>query len=372
MVAFNNTDVDVPAKVTVDGKEYVDVGIHFRGNSSFGVGDGYKRSLNLSFDFVHEKQDIQGYRTLNFLNLNSDPTYLHTVLSLRIAREYTAAPKANLVRVVINGEHWGIYANQQQFNKDFIKDHFDTTKGTRWKIPQGGRSGLGAFQYVSDLDRYKGVFQIKSKDTPEAWEALIGLAKTLDQTPSDQLEAALTPILDIDSYLKFVALDNVLASGDGFWTRGADYTLYLHPDGRFHFILYDVNEMFSTGAGGGGGGPGNIGDYRGGSGVNLEPLAGMFDPNKPILEKILSVPALQSRYLGFAREIADKSLDWKTMGPVVKQYRDLIKDDVERETRKLVTTEAFLESTADEPLDGNLRSFFDERRATILKMTANQ
>jgi spore coat protein CotH len=68
MVAFNNTDVDVPAKVTVDGKVYPDVGIHFRGNSSFGVGGGYKRSLNLSFDFVHRGQSIHGYRTLNFLN----------------------------------------------------------------------------------------------------------------------------------------------------------------------------------------------------------------------------------------------------------------------------------------------------------------
>ena len=54
LVAFNNTDVDVPATVTVDGRVYRDVGIHFRGNSSFGVGNSYKRSLNLSFDFVHD------------------------------------------------------------------------------------------------------------------------------------------------------------------------------------------------------------------------------------------------------------------------------------------------------------------------------
>ena len=30
------------------------------------------------------------------------------------------APKANFVRLVINGENWGIYANVQQFNKDFL------------------------------------------------------------------------------------------------------------------------------------------------------------------------------------------------------------------------------------------------------------
>ena len=32
---FNNTDVEVPAMVTVDGKTYPHVGVHFRGMSSF-------------------------------------------------------------------------------------------------------------------------------------------------------------------------------------------------------------------------------------------------------------------------------------------------------------------------------------------------
>jgi len=367
MVAFNNTDVDVPAKVTVDGKVYPDVGIHFRGNSSFGVGDGYKRSLNLSFDFVHDGQSVHGYRTLNFLNANADPTYLHTVLSLRIARDYIPAPKANLVRVVINGENWGIYANQQQFNKDFLKDFFDTKKGTRWKIPQGGgRNGIGAFSYAGDDEEaYRGVFQIKSKDKPEAWQAIIGLAKTLDQTSLESLESALADKLDVDSFLRFLALDNALVSGDGFWTRGADYTLYLDPDGKFHLVPYDMNEMFSFR--GGRGGPGGGGsNYRGGTGVQLEPLAGLSDPGKPIIHRLLSVPALREKYLGYVRMIAEKSLDWKTVGPWIKQYRELIQKDVQRETHKLFTTEAFLSATAEEPEGDNLRAFFDQRREFLL------
>lgn len=372
LVAFNNTDVDVPAKVTVDGKVYPDVGIHFRGNSSFGVGNGYKRSLNLSFDFVHEGQSVQGYRTLNFLNANGDPTFLHTVLSLHIARQYIPAPKANLVRVVINGENWGVYANQQQFNKDFVKDNYNTKKGTRWKIPQGGGGGIGAFQYVDDeVSSYRGVFQIKSKENPAAWRALIGLARIFDKTPTDQLEAALTPVLDIDSYLRFLALDNALVSGDGFWTRGADYSLYLHPDGRFRFVLYDANEMFSFRGGrrrGGGGG----GGYQGRNGVDLEPLAGTFDESKPVVARVLAVPSLRQKYLGFIRDIAEDSLDWKSVGPLVKQYRDLVIDDVKRDTRKLFPTEGFVTGTADESLEGNLRRFFDERRAALLRMTADQ
>jgi spore coat protein CotH len=379
MATLNNTDVDVPATVTVDGEVYKDVGIHFRGNSSFSVGNGYKRSLNLSFDFVHEKQNIQGYRTLNFLNANADPTFMHTVLSLRIARDYIAAPKANFVRVVINGENWGVYANQQQFNKDFLKDNFDTKKGTRWKVPQGGGGdGIGAFRYDGDDPAvYKRSFQIKSKDKPEAWNALIDLARTLDQTPLDQLETALESRLDVDSYLKFLALDNVLVSGDGFWTRGADYTLYLHPNGKFHFVPYDMNEFFSfrggmrgkrRGPGGPGGPDGNGGGYQGGNGIDLEPLAGLSDKNKPIIARILEVENYRKKYLGYVREIAEKSLDWNHTGPIVQQSRDLIMADVKRDTRKLFSTDAFVSGTADTPIEMNLRAFFDERRAAVLKM----
>ena len=107
--------------------------------------------------------------------------------------------QGKLLRVVINGENWGVYANQQQFNKEFLKDNFDTKKGTSWKVPQGGGNGIGGFRYVGDdVESYRGEFQIKSKDQAEAWKALIGLVRTFDTTADDELEAALSPVLDLD------------------------------------------------------------------------------------------------------------------------------------------------------------------------------
>jgi hypothetical protein len=282
---------------------------------------------------------------------------MRTVLSMHIARQYIAAPKANFVRVVINGENWGVYANAQQFNKEFAADNFGTTKGTRWKIPQGNGQ-VGGFMYQGDdPSRYNRTFQIKSKDEPEAWSALIDLAKTLSETPVESLEAVLASRLNIDAYLRFLALDNTLVSGDGFYQRGSDYSLYRHPDGRFQFVFHDANEMFSSG---------------GRMGVELSPLVAQNDATKPIISKVLAVPALRAKYLGYVREIAEKSLDWNAIGPVVKQYRDLIADDVARDTRKLFSTDEFLRTTADDPdpAFGTLRYFFEGRRAFLLKWTA--
>ena len=137
---FNNTDVEVPASLTLDGVTYRDVGVHFRGMSSFMmVPEGSKRSLNLSIDYVHDTQRLLGYRTLNLLNANGDATFLRQVLYTEIARRYVPTPSANYIRVVINGEYWGVYVNTQQFNADFTREWFASTKGARWKVPGSPR-----------------------------------------------------------------------------------------------------------------------------------------------------------------------------------------------------------------------------------------
>ena len=132
--AFYHTDVELPASLTVDGETYSNVGVQHRGNSSFfATGKGRKKSMSITLDHVIKGQNIGGYRALTLLNAHADPTFLHSVLYLAIASEYLPAPKANYVRVVINGESWGIYINQQRFNKDFLEDAFGTTQGIRFK-----------------------------------------------------------------------------------------------------------------------------------------------------------------------------------------------------------------------------------------------
>jgi len=409
---FHNTDVGVPARLTVDGQVLEQVGVHFRGASSYMmVQEGYKRSLNLSLDFVSKDQNLRGYRTLNLLNSHEDPSCLRAVLALEIARDYLPAPKANLVRVVINGENWGVYASVQQFNKDFIQEHFGTAKGDRWKTPgsPNGRAGLN--DLGDDPEAYKQIYEIKSKDKLEAWQALIQLCQTLNNTPPEQLEQALHPILDIDATLRFLAWEIVVANYDGYWTRASDYSLYRDPDGRFHIIPYDANETFTSGGPGFGfGGPGMRrgrgvdripGDPEGfgsppgagsnpgprgfgpggpggaGGGSQLDPLVGLNDDTKPLRSRLLAVPSLKARYLTYVREMASKWLDWERLGPLATRYHQLIDAEVKADTRKLDDYEAFAASLTTSNTSPSvefrgpapkpsLKSFADQRRAFLL------
>jgi hypothetical protein len=105
----------------------------------------------------------------------------------------------------------------------------------------------------------------------------------------------------------------------------------------------------------------------GGGGPQLDPLIGLDDPSKPLRSKLLAVPALRTRYLGYVRAIAQTWLDWSKLGPMARTYQSLIRDEVKLDTRKLYSTEAFESSLEGE--GDSLKRFVDERREYLLKVT---
>ena len=421
MAQLKDYGVDIGASVTVDGKQYDDVGVRFRGNSSFfSVQDGQKRSLNLTFDWADQDQDIYGYRTLNLLNSHSDGSFLRSVLYSRIAGEYTAVSKSNFVHVVINGESWGVYINEQQMNTDFMKENFGTRKGGRFKAPPGpaGRS----FSYQGDDKRnYVSAYELKSKDKEATWETLINATKVLSQTPVAEIETTVDEVLSIDRALWFLAVDNVLLDVDGYHERGADFAIYQEPKfGRTIILPYDNNETFraQSGAGGnggsggpGGGPPGGMfggffegppkgekggpggpggGPQRGGRGGRggpasfggtpkdpapfaLDIFSGEDHEGIPVVSKLLKNPAVRARYVAHVRTIQQQWIDWETVSPIIDQYRDLIGDEVKKDTRKLASLKAYddgigMSEASSRSVAPGLKAFFAGRKAYLDKV----
>jgi hypothetical protein len=81
--------------------------------------------------------------------------------------------------------------------------------------------------------------------------------------------------------------------------------------------------------------------------------------------KLLAVPALREKYLGYVRDIANRALDWKNIGPVLEQYQKLIDADVKADTKKLDTYEDFVAGTTGD--GSSLKAFIAERREFLLR-----
>jgi hypothetical protein len=369
---FYHTDVEVPADLIVDGNVYASVGVRFRGNSSyFTISGALKKSFTVSIDHEDPDQRLYGYRTLDLLNSHADPSFLREVLFSRISRQYIPTSKANFVRLVINGESWGVYINLQQFNNDFLQDWFGTNEGVRWKVP-AGRRGAGGLAYSGpDPSAYRSSFELKTEDSPDAWRDLIELSEILSETPDNRLEAELSTVFDIDGALWFIALENVFIDSDGYISRGSDYSLYQDPYGRFHMISRDNNETFKYA---GGGGPNRWPS----SDPMLSPLGHENNPALPVISRLLAIPHLRARYLDHIRTIVSEWLDWDVLGPIIEGYRSLIADDVRADEKKLYSYTAFANSLDQSDVGGgggrggfsrglpSFKEFVAERREFLL------
>ena len=110
--------------------------------------------------------------------------------------------------------------------------------------------------------------------------------------------------------------------------------------------------------------------------ATLDPFAGADDPNKALLYRLLAVPSLRARYLGYMRDIAQNWLDWKKLGPLVTQWQNVIAADVKADTRKIFSTEAFSKAVTEDnaapgfgptaPPSMSLKTFVEKRREYLL------
>jgi hypothetical protein len=362
MEVFYRTDVAVPADLVVNGKLYKDVGLKYRGNSSFrSVSPDLKRSMNLYIDHKHSDQKLLGYKTLNLLNANSDPTFMREVIYSHVARNYIPAFKGNFIKVVINGESWGLYSHIQQYNKDFLEDNFGTRAGTRWKIGAGG-GGSGNLRYPGDKKEDYNGFQQRTEGKEEAWKELEQFTKLLDETPVEELAEKLNGRFDLDSAMWSLALECVFQD-EGYFTRGSDYNLYLDPKGRFHLLQHDGNEVMNI--------PGGPGMPSGLSGPKLEPFYNADNPDRPLMYKLFQVPHFKARYRHHLKTITQEWITWDKIGPLVEGYAALIREEIKKDVRKHSSYDAFEKGLIQTSSDGRrtklgLRPFTEGRREFLL------
>ena len=358
MSSFYRTDIEVPAELIVDGQVYPEVGVHFRGTSSYFTVESEKKSFNIAVDYGEDGQRLYGYKTLNLLNGHVDASFLREVLYNQISRDYIPAMKTNFVKLVINGENWGVYINLQQYNKDFLAEWFGTREGIRWKIGPGRG---GALNYVGDDPAsYQEAYQLKTSNVENPWEGLIALTKMLDDATSDAaLVEHLPSILNIDQVLWQLAVSNVFMDDDGYIHKGGDYTLYQDVNGRFHLVPHDNNESFKfvRRSRGGPGGGWSWGDLENGM---LSPITHEDNAARPLIKRLLSNPEWRARYLAHVRTVRDEWLDWEVLEPIIKEYQTLIDAEVQKDDKKLYGYEEF---TTGVPED--LKRFVNQRRGYL-------
>lgn len=320
---------EIPATLVVDGVTYNNVGVRFRGQSSFQqVQHSKKKPFGISMDFVHPNQDLLGYKTLNLNNCFQDESFIREIFYQHQIKKHIPATKSAYVHLFINGEDWGLYPNVQQINKKFYKEWFLSSNGTNWRsertsglvTPYG--DGKGGLNYLgADTLLYKEEYVLKFSDKPNSWNDLISACDVLNNTPLSTLPSLLPAKLDIDRTLWFLASEILFSDDDSYIQKGRmDYYVYWEKEtGRIVPQEYDGNTVMNPAF------------------QHWSPFYHEDSVNYPLMNRLFAVPEYRQRYLAHLRTLIKEYFTSSSANAIIDGYRAQIDVLVQNDPKKLYT-----------------------------------
>ena len=297
-------------------------GARYKGNSSFSIG-GLKKSLNVEFDFVDPEGRLMDQKTINLNNAADDETIMRESLYFNVMNEFAPSPRASLAKLYINGAYWGVYSMAQQENNVLIDEWFPSTSGDRWRTPNIG--GQSAMVYLGpSLQMYRNLYDLRTDNSTNAWERLTNAIYVLNRTATNLLRDRVEDVYAVDRWLWFLAVENVFADEDSYVRKGSDYSFYYEPEsGRIHPIEHDGNEAFWQGD------------------VNMSPVLGATQIDRPMLQKLLGIPELRQRYLAHMRTVLAERYNPDYLTPLIDRLHRLSVADIATDPKKNFTMLAY-------------------------------
>ncbi len=250
----NTFGMDLPwatGAVTVDGETFAAVGVRYKGNGTIGdASRTAKKSFKIDLDRHGGTGRVQGSKSINLHCGVADPSKAREVLGYGLYRAAgVPAPRTAFaeVRLTVPGkfdnELLGLYTVVEEVDKPFLRAHFKGDKGLLMK-PEG----LREFEDKGDdWAAYKKQYAPKREPTPAEAKRVIAFARLVQKADDATFRKEIADYLDIDGYLRYLAVTSYIANSDSFFALGHNYYLYLHPaTNKFHFLPWDVDRAFSN------------------------------------------------------------------------------------------------------------------------------
>ncbi len=331
--------VFIPADLILDGIAYPNVGVRYRGNSSYtAIGTSKKKPFEISLDEYVPDRSHQGYETFNLNNGYRDPTFVREVICFWMFRQFMPAPKANFCRLSINGENWGPYTSVQQVNKDLQREWFRDAGGNRYRAERALGAGANDSALVwlgANPTAYARGYELKSDLNATSWIDVMDLCDALNNTTPVDLPKQLAGVLDDDEALRYLAGNVVTPALDSYIGNTAHNYYVVHDPyhGRFSLVPWDLNACF-------GGNNWLTVQQK----VTLDPFYQSTNAGRPLARRMLADARWRQRYLAHVRTFLDTVYDWQVLGPRVAKLQALVQPDLAADNKRLYSMQQFADN----------------------------
>jgi spore coat protein H len=332
-----------PVTVRHDGHAWTHVGMRYKGNFSLMMGslspDG-KLSFRLNFDRFEgahpeiANQRFYGFKELTFSSNFDDASRMREALANEIFRDRgVAAPRVAFYRIVVNtgtrDESWGLYTLvEDPADPAMLTAQFGGASGNLYK-PDGPGADWTTFDRAG--------FEKKTNKATAAFSDIQAAIEALHaDLPPAAWRANLERHFDVDVFLRWLAVNQVVDNWDAYGRFAHNYYLYADPgrNGRLVWIPWDNNYSFGlipfvanpAGTAQRGAAPALQRPVGGGVpmvGSNDDVLFKNVGKGWPVISRLLADPVYMSRYrehLRFALgglyerdRLATRIREWQTL-----------------------------------------------------------
>ncbi len=295
------------ADLTIDGKVLKNVGLRYKGNGSYLSSDKFlKRNLKIELD--HYDEDLR-YEKLKTITLNAgavDATRMREALAYAVFRAAgVPASRTAFAKVALtvpgkyDKEFVGLYTFVEHVDKSFLKDHFKNGKGLLMK-PERMR---GIDYLGEDWVKYAPRYRPKREATPKESQRVIEFAKLVNKGTDEAFKKEIGAYLDVDVFLRFIAVNTMLPNTDSFMTTGHNYYIYLNPKtDKLVFMPWDLDISFA--------GFPMMGSVDQQVNMNLlKPAPGRLK----LVDRLLAIPEVNEQYRKILADIAGNAFEKKKL-----------------------------------------------------------
>ncbi|HYV39598.1 MAG TPA: CotH kinase family protein, partial [Gemmataceae bacterium] len=253
------------AALTAEGKTYKNLGIRYKGNSTYSSSANMlKRPMQIDFEHYGGNERWRGLKKLSLSNGVTDPARLRETLAFEVFRAAgVPASKTAYVEITLtvpgkyDKEYLGLYVLIEHVGNQFLKERFQSAKGLLLK-PElsfgGGGGGFGkgpgggGLEFLGeDWAAYEKRYQPKTEATKSQKKRFIDFTRLINNGSDEQFNKEIGAYLDVDEFLRYLAVNALLVNLDSFIGISHNYYMYLRPDNnKIVFIPWDLDLSFGV------------------------------------------------------------------------------------------------------------------------------
>ena len=220
-----------PGQFEIDGERY-SVGLSYAGKSSLYA---FKRSWQVYF----KNRKFRGHKEYRISSQKLDDSLVRTVLGFEIYNKHGVdAPKAEAISLYVNGDYLGVYVLIEPVNTDFFQNR-DIPVDEIYKA-----KFANADFTLDQMNRLSESFSVQTENKDFASMLRLYQAVNDISIDSDQRKQLLESLLDVEQYLRYIAISVFINHQDGF-----DNNFFLSRslwDKRFRMTPWDLDRLFES------------------------------------------------------------------------------------------------------------------------------